>query len=642
VRWLHGATIALLAVALYANSLPNEFINDDVNAIVENPAVHSGDLGSIFATASWWTPNAAARVYRPLVTLSFALNYALGGLQPLGYHVGNLLLHALASVMLYLLLIRLGGSPVAAWAAALLFAAHPLNTEAVTTVVGRAEVMAALAVLLALWVDAGGYAGDGLAPGRAAVVLVVFACGLLCKETVVTLVPAMLLTDLAVRCRWDRRALLAGLRAGRGWQYVALLLVLCGYLVLRSRMDVLAPADPAMNPLVDEPTSIRVLNALVIAGRYLWLLILPLHLSADYMVGSLPILQSAWDWRIAASALGLAAGAAAALLAVRRAPMVTWGLLFAACTYSLVSNVFFAISATMMGERWLYLPATGFCTAVAFGAAALLAPLAYPQVVGGLLTSLLLLAFATRTVARNRDWRDYIHLWTATLEVVPGSFKAREGLAWGYFQQGRFDEAATLLAEARRINDGDPRTYVLQAAAYQKLGKVDEAIQVYEDLLTRMPEAFDVRYQVANLYLQQQRFADAIREYEEAAKLSPDTAVIRLGLGKAYFFNHDLRAAEASFDEALRLQPNLTEALVGRGACAHNRRDFEAAARDFLSALDRGERPTDKVRLSLEAALSSYAQAGPESAAAARPLAARALAYFPDSPVLRQLAAAPG
>src|SRR5204862_5035407 len=151
--WLLAA-VALVALACYANSLRGALLFDDVNAIVDNRLVRALDLRGIFLTPSWWgEPGRASYVpaYRPVTTLSFALNHALGGLGPLGYHAVNVLLHAAVCVLLSVVLGEVMRRPRLAGTAALLFAAHPVHTEAVASVVGGAEGLAALGGLGAGW-----------------------------------------------------------------------------------------------------------------------------------------------------------------------------------------------------------------------------------------------------------------------------------------------------------------------------------------------------------------------------------------------------------------------------------------------------------------------------------------------------------
>jgi tetratricopeptide (TPR) repeat protein len=640
MTWWRGVLVVLLAGGVYAGTLGNDFVGDDLASIVQNELVQRGAWRDIFMTRSWAAASSPNQLYRPLVTLSFAVNHAIGGDVPWGYHLVNVLLHALVSLLVYLVVRRISGRVGVAWWTAVLFAIHPINTEAVAQVVGRAELAAALWVLIALLADLQTYEAVPRVRLRSwhALVLIAFAAGLFSKENAVTLLPGLVLTDLAVRCRWRWQAFVAGMRGQRGALYGGLLIVTGCYLAWRLPLEVGPPLSGAMNPLHGESVGVRLINAVVIAGRYLWLFLVPIRLSADYAIGTVPIVRGVLDWRVGASALALGACAVLALRSARKAPVITWGLLFAACTYSLVSNVLFAVW-TMMAERWLYLPSVGLCTAMAFAgwtSMQWVRASERPLLAGAM--SVVLLGYGIRTVLRNRDWHDHVTLWTATLRVMPGSFKAHEGLAYGYYREGRYAEALPLLERALRIHTDDPRIYRRLGAVYAELGRFDEGIRSYEAALARQPGSWETRHGLGALFVRQGTYDAAVREFQEAARLAPESATVRADLGKAYYFAGDPEAARREFERALALDPTRTDALFGRALAARAAGDLEAALRDYLAALAQGWTRRDGDRVSVESLVTALAEAGRVPRAVTAGYASQALRYFPDSAVLRDLA----
>ncbi|MGH9868357.1 MAG: hypothetical protein ACREAA_09365, partial [Candidatus Polarisedimenticolia bacterium] len=193
---LATAAAALVAAACYLNTFGNGFVFDDLDVIVRNPLVageQAGDLARTFSTHYWHHVRDYGNLYRPLTILSYAANHAVSGLEPWSYHAVNLALHALASALVVVLAVALGLPVGAAAAAGLLFAAHPVHTEAVAGVVGRAELLAACAVLGAWCLHLG---GSGIR--RALGVGLLFALGLFSKENAAVL-PALLLAGDAWR-----------------------------------------------------------------------------------------------------------------------------------------------------------------------------------------------------------------------------------------------------------------------------------------------------------------------------------------------------------------------------------------------------------------------------------------------------------
>src|SRR5437868_432836 len=154
---LFAVLIAALAVLPYVNALRNEFVLDDIAIVVENPLIRDvSNIGQIFTTNYWRTGGVDGSIidsglYRPLTVFSYAVDYSLWKLNPAGYHLVNVALHAITSVLVFFLALDVLASPMAATVAAAIFAVHPIHTEAVTSIVGRAELLAALFFIAAFW-----------------------------------------------------------------------------------------------------------------------------------------------------------------------------------------------------------------------------------------------------------------------------------------------------------------------------------------------------------------------------------------------------------------------------------------------------------------------------------------------------------
>src|SRR5262245_51284386 len=279
--------ILLVGVALgcYLNTLRGALIYDDVNAIVRNPAVTGVDLVRIATTGSWFSPNGYMDVYRPVTTATFAANYAVHGVAPFGYHLVNVALHAAVCVVLALVLARITGDATLALLAAFLFAAHPVHTEAVASVVGRAELLAALLGLLAWWI----VLARRSMPARAAAALVLLAAAL-AKENAITIVAVAIAADLIYRRRFDPGG------------YGALALGGVAALLIRTTvMHAIAPLPLYIdNPLGAAPAGTRLSTALAIIAAYARLLVWPVHLSADYSFPQLELATSLADPRAVA------------------------------------------------------------------------------------------------------------------------------------------------------------------------------------------------------------------------------------------------------------------------------------------------------------------------------------------------------
>jgi hypothetical protein len=273
--------LAAIAVLPYLNGLTGDFTFDDVFVIRDNPAVQEGQIYHLLTTA--YHPGA---LYRPLTMLTYAANARFSA-EPFHYHAVNVILHAAVTVCTYLLARQLLVSDTAAIVAAALFAVHPCHTEAVTSIVGRAEVLAALLVIVSLLA-----LGRALeAPGRAGKILwgagslLALCGGILAKESAfaaIALVPA-LHWCLRPQASLKERVQLTLPFVAVGLAYLGLRLIVVGSLGLPT------PPDALDNPLAHVALSVRLATALIVLWEYVALLVLPVHLAAVYSLKGITI-----------------------------------------------------------------------------------------------------------------------------------------------------------------------------------------------------------------------------------------------------------------------------------------------------------------------------------------------------------------
>ncbi|MDP3937502.1 MAG: hypothetical protein Q8R92_05125, partial [Deltaproteobacteria bacterium] len=350
-RWV--ILLVFLAGALvYANSLTNGFTFDDKVIVETNEKIRSLDRLPEIWTTPYWPSHRYIQNYRPLTLTTYALNYAVHGVAPLGYHLVNVLLHALVSAMVVILALRLGVTLAGAALAGLFFALHPIHTEVVAGVVGRAELLASLAYIggFLLWLR---YREHGRVRDLAWLIAV-FVLGNLSKEHVVVLPAVILGAELALHRFRDPegnrrvvRAFLACAAAGflvfllRNW---ATGTPFAGNLLAH-------PVTAGM--LYGEPALVRFLTFLKVLQEIARLLLFPITLSPDYNYNQIPIPRG-FETAVAAGAVVLGIGVIVAIRAwsvPRRFAMTAW----AALTYFPISNLLVPVPL-LLAERTLYIP----------------------------------------------------------------------------------------------------------------------------------------------------------------------------------------------------------------------------------------------------------------------------------------------
>jgi len=533
-RVLVGLLLAAV-VLVYSNTLVNKFAMDDELYILRNAQVTEPSLDRLFS------PNPVSAVFRPVAFATLAFNWAIGGREPVGYHLLNLLLHAGATWLLYILLQELLGDipegKTVAFAAALLYAVHPIHTEAVAWAVGRAELLAA-GFLFAGWIL---HLRD-----RTAASLVCFALAMLSKESAVAFFPLVLLGDYAIGKR--RPHTRYGLAGGLALLYLGLL-----WKVQGGRFG---PAEIPVfdNPLALLPAGWRILNALRVAWKYVALQIYPAVLSCDYSFNQIPIYR---DWRHTLPAALAAGGAAGAWIWALWKRQAGWGLAggiyfagFAATANVLVST------GTIMGERLAYLPSAGFCLLLALGWNWIRQK---REILAWELLAAIVLVLSVRTVVRNRDWKDTFALYSSAVRAVPNDAKMHSNLAGQYFSRNQLDLAASEYQIALRINPNSPDALAFYSALEYRRGNYQLAGEMMEKALS-MTGRNNLNYDFMVVYfaaiLIKTNHADGAleflnREIKEAPEYAPawsTRAQLDYQLGQ-------LGAARTDAEAALRLNP---------------------------------------------------------------------------------------
>jgi Tfp pilus assembly protein PilF len=578
--------VAALGSLAFANSLWNGFALDDAFIIVDNPAIRRlSNLHGIFAAGYW--PKQNDLLYRPLIIFSYALNYALAGLAPFPYHLVNVLLHAGNCALVYLILMALFRARALALAAAAAFALHPIHTEAVASVVGRAELLANAFLFLSWrwylrWDEgAARLKGRWLAASVAAFALAIFT-----KEHAVVLLGLLVLTDLlraSERGRPLGRTLWGRARSAYAWY----LLPFVGYFV--ARVSVLGELLTSrvgflVNPLAHTDPWTRVLTAFKVLGRYLWLLLVPVRLSSDYSYNQIPVSHSLLEPGVLAGLLALLGLCALAGWTWRRRPALNVGIAIFVLTILPVSNLPFPIG-TIMAERVLYLPSLGFCLLLA---GALMSLVSRPRWGPVALSAfaLLLLGYGTRTVLRNQDWRNNATLYAAAALTSPNSAAAHYGLGKTMLEQGELSGARRELERSLKIYPEFGEAYHSLAAISVAQGQIDEAIRNLRIAIGFAPGYGLAHLNLGGLYLEKGMTAQALEEFRAAARLG-DLRVEEINLlAKGFFTVGSLPEAKESLERALYYTPssfvlrhNLGLVYSRQGRWEDAQRELEAAAR---------------------------------------------------------------
>src|SRR5688572_8105697 len=511
------AAVIAAALVVYANTLWNGFAYDDVWIIQRNDRVHQlADLGRIWLTPYWPSFGTQLGLYRPFAIFAFAIEWAISGGAPWFFHLVNVLLHAGVSVLAYLLIERLF-SARAAFAGALIFAIHPLHTEAVANVVGQNELWAALGVLGACLIYVSRPPGVRIDWKRAVAIFVLFILALLAKESAVVLPGLLVLLDFVQRRVVAKKevaedahdaALPVSYIRGSVLFFLGFIVLFGGYLALRySVLGNLTGTDAAPGlPHLRE--QYRVLNAFRAWPEFIRLAFFPIDLSVDYSPATILPAESISPMILLGMLLVVTT--VLLILATPYAPRAGLAAGWFLITLLPVSNFFFPIGV-LIAERTLYMPSLAVCflAGYAWEAVAKTAEQETRKLAMGLAVVVVLL-FGGRTITRNPDWDSMLTVWRSLIRDHPESYRSQwlnAINAWSagdmimaeryfmlaekiwsrdsqmlneignfYIGQRKFDKAVDYLERSRDMTPFVPRTHELLAYAYMQAGRTQDAL----------------------------------------------------------------------------------------------------------------------------------------------------------------------
>ena len=602
--------VALFVVTLgaYSNSFRTGFPLDNDPLILQDPRVHavtSENISEIISHSAWFVPPEKG-LYRPLTTLTYLFNYAaLGNAdQSAGYHYINFLIHFLNVLLCYALALMVLRKFWPSVFIAALWAVHPVLTESVTNIVGRADLLAAFGVLSGLLMYAKGRESSGARQIAWLIgVMIATAIGIFSKESAIAILGLIALWEIA----WPKEG-----RSLRDAAYgiAAAGLPIVAFLIQRSL--VLARSTVPVFPYVDNPllgagfftarfTAVKVLT------KYLWLLIWPAKLSWNYYYSEIPLVRGAWqDW---IALVVVAAAIVGAFMAYRRNRAVFFFAGFAIIALIPVSNLLILIGS-IMAERFLYLPAIGFAACIVISVYALGARVKVPAVAPVCL-GLIIVALGIGTWSRNLDWQNNSTLLEAGIRDTPNSFASHFGLATNlYVSDPSHSNLDRVIAEAEKslaILDPLPDSQNFEDA-YANAGTY---YQLKGDLLGRnatsgnasaSAESFKAYQRALQILL---RGASIGKSYDEQiraremARGKKDSEVPHVGskslypeLALTYLRLGDSQKAYDSIQRALVIDPEQPKTFVtlARVLLTENKTDDAAVAlvESYMASGDRG------------------------------------------------------
>jgi len=536
-------------VRLYLPTTEHACVFDDYTYLIENARVQSGLTAD---GVRWAFTTTYASNWHPLTWLSHMLDVSIYA-RPAGHHLTSILLHALTTALLFVALLRMTGAVWRSAFAAAVFGLHPLHVESVAWLAERKDVLSGLFWVLAMLA----YAWYTRRPKalRYALVVALYALGLMAKPMVLTLPIVLLLLDY-----WPlERRQETGNREQRGRERRP-----AGYLLLeKAPLVAMSAASAVMTVMAQEsgravagaaslPFSLRLSNAAVSCVVYIRKMLWPVDLAVYYPhpLRGLPL------WQVSGSALVLIAITWAAIRYRKQAPYLLTGWLWYLVTMTPVIGLV-QVGKQAMADRYMYLPMIGLLIAIAWGAQAVASGFerrenpntraACRDKVGVVLAGLALFAIALCVFQTNRQigyWKNEVTLFGHALDVTRDNWMAHHGLARALDQRGKTDLAIDHYKRSIAIDPTNADVHNGLATAWLKTGKTEKAVAEFRKAIRLDPDNAAARLHYGVALDRQKRLGDAVTQFRKAAELAPDNPLVHQNLAGAL-------ARQGRFDEAI-------------------------------------------------------------------------------------------
>ena len=538
VRALFLLFVILMGILLYANTLQNEFVWDDQFLVVGNLHIRSIKyLPQIFTTDLHHFGSERSNFYRPLQGVSYMIDYAFGGLNVLPFRVSSLLLHLLCALLAYFAALKISKNELIAFLTAFIFVAHPAQTETVTYLSDRADLLAAVFIFGAFLAFIHYYQRPRSALFYA--FNLCFILGLLSKE--------IALVFFVLVFVWGRFFAQGKEEAPLRRAYFSVGAISCIYIILR--FTLLRFRGNALGLLLgsNEVFWIRFLTMLKSMWRYFVLLVFP---NALYMERNFLWVKNLAEPALWAGAAVIAFSVIFAKRAFSKKAFLSFAVFFFYLFLFPMLNII-PVNA-MMSEHWLYLPIFGFALILASGAVALYKK---PSRIVRLGLTLILCAnfifYAYKTITRNSQWRDEETLYRATLRYQPRSARV-------YYNLGNI---------------------------YALRDEFQKAIENYVRAIELQPDYSQAWGNLGLVYYRQGKGDLALKHFRKAIKINPDLAAAHNNLGLVLYATGKHEQAKAAFQRAISCQPDYAEPYNGLGIYYANRENLSLAAQYFREAL---------------------------------------------------------
>lgn len=564
--------IIILGFVVYANSLNGKFLWDDYSHVKDNIFIkHWSSLPKMFSQDMGAGAGYRAPFLRPLQAISYMIDYSFWGLNVKGYHLNNTLIHILVALSIYWLVSLLRHNHIAPFLTSTLFVVHPVCTEAVVFISDRADLLAALFVLLCLILYIK-YIHS--AKTKTYIFLLIsYTLALLSKENSIILPVLLLLYHYTFEKKITIRYV------------IPIMIITFIYIFFRVTVLNLSLTDMPRFAILLQ----RIPGFFVAIIDYLRIMVLPFNLHIEYSYRLFYFTDPKAIWGMSVTVLLL-------IYALRKRKvdrLIFFSLLWFFITLLPVSNIY-PINDSYMAERWLYLPSIGLFLLCADKLSYQFEIKKYRRFVIIFIIGMLAL-YSYLTIQQNEFWKEPISFYKRTLKYNPGSWRIYNELGTEYANMGNSAEAIAAYKKALEINPKASGIYDNLGVLYKKIGNREEAMAMYKkakEINTKLSEQYR---EMAKEYSYSGKNAKAVLSYKKALELDRGNLALYNGLASMLIIVGKYREAIVVFKKALTLDPNSSVMHNNLALAYYYAKQYDLAVKHCDKALNLGYKVVPKL-----------------------------------------------
>ncbi|KAI6655185.1 Transmembrane and TPR repeat-containing protein 3-like [Oopsacas minuta] len=606
----------IISCLCYINSLWGDFCFDDISAIVENKDLRPGTpLLNLLQNDFWGTPmhiEGSHKSYRPLTIFTFRINYYFDGLQPISYHIVNVLLHGIVTYLFTSFVSEISDNCCIALISGLLFAIHPIHTEAIAGLVGRAESLSGIFFLLVLFIYSRASNHTGLIYCIEMVLLYLATlCSILSKEVGITVIAICCVYDALYT---EKIVVLNFLLPTSPivWfkKYSSILkrithLLIFTLTILFLRIKINGPGLPSFTPLDNpanySPFPTRQLSFLYLCFINTGLLFCPSFLCADWTMQTVPLIESPLDPRNILTLLTFSGYFMLGIWAISDNTydkrLVLMALSIIIFPYIPASNLFFPVGF-VIAERILYLPSMGMCLLVALGVNKLM-KIRKVKYLCYLFLCITCLFYCTKTMVRNLDWSNDYSLFKSGIKINKHNAKLYNNLGHVFENREQYQEAEELFLKASGIQPDDTGSWINLGRVLKAQKRYNESELALKTALQQMPNItekgqsfriapnfLNVYFNYANLLSQNPtRYKEAENYYKTTLRVRPDMPEAHMNYGNLLIKIGDFDSALSHFQMAIDKKPDYADAYYNMATTYLKKKDSATGEKNLRITL---------------------------------------------------------